>query len=53
MTYLKENGELRIIKRVKVEDRLQLTEEFQKDVRKLDGDTLRRNSRLRWLSGWE
>ncbi|XP_018574881.1 39S ribosomal protein L30, mitochondrial [Anoplophora glabripennis] len=53
MTYLKENGELRITKRVRVEDRLQLTEEFQKDITKLDGDTLRRNSRMKWLSGWE
>lgn len=53
-TILKENGELRVIKQVNaIEERLQLREEFKKDVKLLDGDTLRRDSRMKWLSGWD
>nr|CAH7758144.1 unnamed protein product [Callosobruchus chinensis] len=53
VTYLKENGELKIIKKIgAIEERLKLTDAFQKDVKKLDGDTLRRDSRKKWLSGW-
>lgn len=48
-----ENGELRIRKKVEhVEKRLQLAEEFKKDVKLLDGDTLRRDSRKKWLNAW-
>lgn len=54
VTRLEENGQLRIMKKIgTVETRLQLTEAFQKDVKKLDGDTLRRDSRKKWLNGWE
>ncbi|VEN40171.1 unnamed protein product [Callosobruchus maculatus] len=53
ITYLKENGELRIIKKIgPIEERMKLTDAFQKDLKKLDGDTLRRDSRKKWLSGW-
>ncbi|KAJ8937374.1 hypothetical protein NQ314_011922 [Rhamnusium bicolor] len=53
-TYLKENGELKVIKTIGVHnEKLQLAEAFKTDVKKLDGDTLRRNSRLKWLNGWE
>lgn len=52
-TYLKENGELVVNKRLKpTQDKLEVTEEFEKDERKLDGNTLRRDSRVKWLSGW-
>lgn len=52
-TYLKENGELLVAKTLQVQDdKLLATEEFQTDVKKLDGDTLRRNSRKRWNVGW-
>lgn len=46
-TYLKENGELKIVRKlnVPVEKRLELTEDFQKNVKKMDGDTLRRQPR--------
>lgn len=54
VTRLQENGELRIIKQVSaLDEKLKLTENFEKDVKRLDGDTLRRQSRLKWLSGWE
>lgn len=53
-TILKENGELRIIKQVNaLEERLQLREEFKKNVKLLDGDTLRRDSRKKWLNAWD
>ena len=53
-THLRENGELRVTKVLEpYEEKLRLTEEFIKKPEKLDGDTLRRNSRLKWLSGWQ
>uniref|UniRef100_A0A1Y1KQ81 Uncharacterized protein n=1 Tax=Photinus pyralis TaxID=7054 RepID=A0A1Y1KQ81_PHOPY len=48
-TYLKENGELLVTKALKPqEDKLIATEKFVKDPKRLDGDTLRRESRKRW-----
>ncbi|ENN75254.1 39S ribosomal protein L30, mitochondrial [Dendroctonus ponderosae] len=53
-TFLKENGELRIIKQVgPVEKKLELTEEFRKHPKRMDGDTLRRNLRKKWNLGFE
>ncbi|KAL3270694.1 hypothetical protein HHI36_021222 [Cryptolaemus montrouzieri] len=51
-TYLEENGELVIIQKISSE-KMQLAEQFQKNVGKMDGDTLRRDSRKKWLSGWD
>lgn len=52
-TYLKENGELIVAQKTDGSlTQLQATEAFQKDPKKLDGDTLRRQSRKKWLSGW-
>ncbi|XP_023017422.2 large ribosomal subunit protein uL30m [Leptinotarsa decemlineata] len=55
VTFLEDTGKLRIIKKISTLDeaKLQLTENFQKDLKKLDGDTLRRHSRQKWLSGWD
>lgn len=53
-TVLHENGELRIIQQVNAyEERLKLREEFKKDTKLLDGDTLRRESRMKWLNAWD
>lgn len=53
-TFLKENGELRIIKHItSFNTRLQLAENFRKDIKRLDGDTLRRDSRMKWLNAWD
>lgn len=53
-TYLKENGELVVNKKIKpTEDVLEASESFEKHAKKLDGNTLRKNSRLKWLQGWD
>ncbi|CAH0550761.1 unnamed protein product [Brassicogethes aeneus] len=53
-TYLKENGELEVVQKLQFqEEKLKITDQFINDKKKLDGDTLRRNSRLKWLTGWE
>lgn len=52
-TFLKDNGELRIIKYVSHDEKLKLAEDFKNDLKLLDGDTLRRDSRKKWLSGWD
>lgn len=52
-TVLKENGELRIIKSVNEEKRIQLCEQFAKLPQRMDGDTIRRNLRKKWLNGFE
>lgn len=52
-TYLKENGELLVKKELAVcESSLAKTDNFMKDPKRLDGATLKRNSELKWLSGW-
>lgn len=52
-TYLHENGELRVMKNLdKHEERLQLTKTFSENPVKMDLDTLRRNSRKKWVDGW-
>ncbi|XP_055700472.1 39S ribosomal protein L30, mitochondrial [Phlebotomus papatasi] len=52
-TFLKETGECIVAKEIKVDDsRLQATEKFVKDQKRLDMDTLKRDSRLKWLNPW-
>lgn len=52
-TFLKENGEFLVTKRlVPNAERLEKTEAFRKDPKRIDGDTLRRDSRKKWLLGW-
>lgn len=52
-TYLKDNGEL-VVKKALVpcESSLEKTTVFRKDEKRLDGATLKRDSELKWLSGW-
>lgn len=53
-TFLKENGEMIVRKELKpAHDVLEATENFEKNSAKLDGNTLRRQSRLKWLQGWD
>ncbi|RZC36010.1 39S ribosomal protein L30, mitochondrial [Asbolus verrucosus] len=52
-TYLKENGELCVMKTLESPDeKLKLTDEFRTKPDRMDGDTLRRDSRKKWLNGW-
>jgi large subunit ribosomal protein L30 len=52
-TFLKENGDCLVTKRIEIADsKVEATEQFKKDSNRLDGETLRRDSRLKWLSGW-
>lgn len=50
-TYLKENGELVVSQNVSEHKEI-LSKEFKADNGRLDGNTLRRHSRMKWLSGW-
>lgn len=53
-TFLRENGEMVVIKELKPsKEVLEATEKFQGDPKKLNVNTLRRHSRLKWLSGWD
>lgn len=53
-TFLKENGELTVTKSVPlVNDRLIERENIDNDIKKMDGDTLRRALRKKWLNGWQ
>ncbi|XP_060526000.1 large ribosomal subunit protein uL30m [Cylas formicarius] len=53
-TYLQENGELRIVRHIgHIEERSKLLSEYKTATDKMDGDTLRRDSRSRWLTGWQ
>lgn len=52
-TFLKENGECMVTKEIKVEDeRLNAAVEFSERPERLDGETLRKDSRLKWLNNW-
>ncbi|KDR09964.1 39S ribosomal protein L30, mitochondrial [Zootermopsis nevadensis] len=52
-TYLTDYGEFRISPRLKIDPKqIEATEEFVKDPRKFDGETLRKLLRLKWLNGW-
>ncbi|XP_028128046.1 uncharacterized protein LOC114324410 [Diabrotica virgifera virgifera] len=54
VTYLQENGELNIIKKGAIhKEQLGASDKFRNDRQRLDGDTLRRHSRQKWLTGWD
>lgn len=49
--FLKENGDCIVAKEIKVDDaRLAATEQFEQKSTRLDGETLRKDSRLKWLN---
>lgn len=53
-TFLKESGECIVTKEIKIDEkRLVAREEFDNKPERLDGPTLKNNSRLKWLSGFE
>lgn len=52
-TFLKENGECIVTKEIKIdESRLEASMEFATKPERLDGETLRKDSRLKWLNNW-
>lgn len=52
-TFLKENGDCIVIKNIdELSKRLEATEKFQSDNKQLDSDTLKKDSRLKWLNHW-
>lgn len=52
-TFLKENGECIVHKEIVIEaERIKIAEDFRNDVKKLDSDTLKKDSRLKWLNPW-
>ncbi|XP_026481507.1 39S ribosomal protein L30, mitochondrial-like [Ctenocephalides felis] len=52
-TFLKENGECIVHKDITItEKQVQITENFKNDQKKLDSDTLKKDSRLKWLNPW-
>lgn len=53
-SFLKENGECVVTKEINIDEkRLVAREEFDKRPEKLDGPTLARNARKKWLGGYE
>ncbi|KAG8238718.1 hypothetical protein J437_LFUL015276 [Ladona fulva] len=51
-TFLKENGELIVSKRLNIDpERLEVS--CEKEERKMDPETIRKQCRLKWLSGWQ
>lgn len=51
-TNLKECGECIVQKKLEIpQERIEATEQFEKDPTRLDKDTLKRDALLRWLSG--
>ncbi|XP_018325387.1 39S ribosomal protein L30, mitochondrial isoform X2 [Agrilus planipennis] len=53
-TFLKENGELVVTRKLEpLKEKLDATENFQMNPRKMDGDTLRRRMLKKWLTAWD
>lgn len=52
-TILKENGDCVVIKNIDtLQQRLEAAEKFEKDPRNLDGPTLKRDTRRKWVTPW-
>lgn len=52
-SFLKENGDCVVIKSIDpLIKRLEAAESFEKDKKRLDSDTLKRDSRLKWLNNF-
>lgn len=52
-TVLLENGDCIVNKKLEVKsERIEATEQFEKSSTRLDGETLRRDTRLKWLNNW-
>ncbi|XP_063709659.1 large ribosomal subunit protein uL30m [Culicoides brevitarsis] len=53
-TFLKENGECIVAKKLEVPaERIEAAEKFENDPKRLDKETVQRDLRLKWLSGWK
>uniref|UniRef100_A0A1A9WIM9 Large ribosomal subunit protein uL30m n=1 Tax=Glossina brevipalpis TaxID=37001 RepID=A0A1A9WIM9_9MUSC len=52
-TFLKENGECIVTKDIgPVDERIEALDAFEKDVKRLDTELLRKDTRLKWLNPW-
>lgn len=52
-TILKANGDCIVHKKLQIKnERIQATEKFDQTSTRLDGETLRRDTRLKWLNNW-
>ena len=53
-TFLKENGDLVVAKKIQpeIKERFKALEEFEKQETKIDSETLKRDSRMKWLGAW-
>lgn len=52
-TRLNENGECLVVKELKLDPEVtKATEAFERNPKRLDGDTLKRDSRLKWVNPW-
>lgn len=55
-TFLKENGDCVVVKditsREARNDRLEAAVKYSKTEERMDGETLRKDSRLKWLNAW-
>ncbi|CRK91433.1 CLUMA_CG005105, isoform A [Clunio marinus] len=52
-TQIKENGDCIVIKNIDtLNKRVEATEKFKKDVKRLDDTTLKKDSRMKWLNPW-
>lgn len=53
-THLKTSGECIVVKEIKVpEERIEQTQTFKENPLRLDGATLTRDTRLKWVQGWQ
>lgn len=52
-THLKENGECVVTKQIGIDERrLEAAVEFRERPERMDGETLRKDMRLKWLNHW-
>lgn len=53
-TYLKENGDCVVIKSIDgLNKRIEAAENFKKDKTRIDNETLRKDDRKKWITGWD
>ena len=50
---LKANGDVVVIRKIhESSERMEASDNFENDVKKVNGDVIRRELRKKWLSGW-
>lgn len=52
-TFLKDNGQCIVSKKIEIpSERIQISAEFRVSETRMDGESLRKDSRLKWLNNW-